>query len=260
MAKRSPRDKKYENNPFFVATNGITLLFSLAPSVGVLLIVLSLLGVFTNPSMTQETTENRYDAFMRTVSTWSTSDWILAIGATSAIVLAILMVTALFGGVASYTSARVARGKEVNVGKAFHVAFENLWAYLWLQVLMFVKLLLWTLLFVIPGIIMSIRYSLAGVAFYDEKKNLRGNAAIQESIGMTRGAWITTFASNMLLNLLTFGAISQIVSTGVNAVLYRQYEKSGDKKPKAHTLSWVTLIIPVALFALGIVIMLTEAK
>lgn len=113
--------------------------------------------------------------------------------------------------------------------------------------------------FIVPGIIMAVRYSLAGVAFYDEKKNLRGNAAIQESIRMTKNGWITTYASNALFNILTLGVISTIVSTGANAVLYRQFEQSGDKKPAAHWLSWVTLLLPLILLLTAIILIVTVA-
>ena len=154
---------------------------------------------------------------------------------------------ALFGGVSSYVSARIARDEPVRLREAFRVAFENLWAYLWLQIIIFVKVALWSLLLVIPGIIMSVRYSLAGVAFYDDKKHLRGNAAVKESLRLTKNGWLTTFASNTLFNLITLGAIGSIISTSVNAMLYKQFDKAGAKKPEAHWLSWATLLIPIIL-------------
>ncbi len=93
---------------------------------------------------------------------------------------------------------------------------------------------------------MAIRYTLAGVAFFDDRKHLKGNAAIKESLRLTKGGWLTTFSSNVLFNILTFGILSSVVTTGANTVLYRQFNALGDKpKPSAHWLSWVTLALPI---------------
>jgi hypothetical protein len=126
-----------------------------------------------------------------------------------------------------------------------------LWSYLWLQIIISFKVFLWMLLFIVPGIIMAVRYSLASVAFFDEKKQLRGTAAIRESLRLTKGAWITTYASTTLFNILTLGAMNSAITTAANAVLYKQFEKIGDdKKPDAHWLSWVTLLVPAVALVL----------
>ena len=259
MAKAPTHHSHYENNPFFIASNGITLLFNLSRGIAIMMIVVSILGLFSGSWSPDTSDESMWTDMMRLMNAWSVSDWTLAIGSIAVISLAIAMVSALFGGVSSYTSAQLAKGKEVKLNQAFHIAFEHLWGYLWLQVVIFVKLVLWTLLFIVPGIIMSVRYSLAGVAFYDDHKHLRGTAAIKESLRLTRGAWLTTFAANTLFSLLTFGALSSVVTTSANAVLYKQFDKLGDDKPKAHWLSWATLILPFAILGLALVIIVAIA-
>ncbi len=251
MTNKTPHKSEYENNPFFIATNGITLLFELARGVATVMIVISVLTFFSNASPS-ENPQKDAENFVNTLAGWNPEQWLLAGGATLILALAFVMITSLFGGVSSYTSAEIAKGKKVALGDAFRTAFNHLWSYVWLQVIIFVKLLLWTLLFIIPGIYMSFRYSLAGVAFYDSKKNLRGNTAIKESLRLTKNGWLTTFSSNILFNLMTFGVLQAVVTTSINAVLYKQFEAVGDKKPQAHWLSWLTLFLPfiliVALF------------
>lgn len=248
MAKKSTVPVKYENNPFFAAANSITLLVDLARGVLLFLAVLAAINFFFGIVTPDYSKPSERDRSMNRITdmttSWTANDWIIAALAVAVITLALLMISALLGGVAAYTSARVARGKSVRLDEAFRVAFDKLWSFLWLQLVIAGKLLLWTLLFILPGIYMAFRYSLANVAFFD--KDLRGNNAIKESLRLTKGAWLTTFASNMLFNTLTFGMISNVVNTGVNAVLYRQYEALGNKpKPSAHWLSWVTLVVPV---------------
>lgn len=252
MASQTKLPKNYENNPFFVAVNGIVLLFSQALGVAILFVILSVISAFPGGGSPGDSESDKQVAEQlgATIAAWTPAEWLVAAGAVSIITLALLLVASLFGGVSSYTSAQLARGRKAAFGEAFRVAFEHLWSFLWLQIIIIVKVFLWSLLLIVPGIIMAVRYSLASVAFYDDKKNLRGNAAIQESLRLTKGAWLTTFASNLLFNILTLGFISMVISTGVNAVLYGQYDKLGDKKPQAHWLSWFTLVLPFILLTL----------
>lgn len=248
MPKKSTVPKNYENNPFFAAANSITLLVDSARSVLLFLAALAAVNFFlgiVSPDYSKPAERNQsVNKINDITNNWTADDRLLAVLAVFVITLALLMISALLGGVAAYTSARVARGKSVRLDEAFRASFDKLWSFLWLQLIIAGKLLLWTLLFILPGIYMAFRYSLANVAFFD--KELRGNNAIKESLRLTKGAWLTTFASNMLFNSLTFGMISNVVNTGVNAVLYRQYEALGNKpKPPAHWLSWVTLAIPI---------------
>lgn len=256
MAEQTNLPKNYENNPFFIATKGLNLLFDLARGVAIFLIIVAVLGFFGGFPSSTPTNDDEWNGLSSTVTAWTPSEWTFAIGGTIIVILAVLLIAALFGGVSAYTSAQIAKGKKVGFGEAFRVAFEHLWSFLWLQIIIFVKLFLWTLLLIIPGIIMAVRYSLASVAFYDDDKNLRGNAAIKESLRLTRGAWFTTFAGNTLFNLITFGIISSLVTTGSNAILYRQFDKLGDKKPAAHWLSFVTLALPFVLFGLLLLLIL----
>jgi len=245
MAGKTPRKTPdYENNPFFIATNGITMLFNLARGAATLFILLSVYTFFTKDDSSPREAKDRAERIADTVSTWSFEQWLLAVGAFLAIILALLMIYALLSGVSAYTSAELAKGKKVSLKRAFSIAFDNLWSYLWLQIIVYAKIIGWSLLLVVPGIYFAFRYSLAGVAFYDSDKNLRGNAAVKESLRLTKNGWITTFGSNMLFNLLTFGVLHSVVSTGVNAVLYKQFNAIGDKKPEAHWLSWLTLFFP----------------
>lgn len=255
MTKKLTPETQYQNNPFFVASSGITLLFNLARNLAILFIILSVLSLFSN-NFSQDENANQWNDTVRLFSNWTVGDWTLAVGSFFIIGLAIMLISALFGGVSSYTSYQLSRGKEVTISEAFRNSFEHLWSYLWLQIIVGVKIFLWALLFIIPGIIMAVRYSLAGVAFYDDKKKLRGNAAVKESLRLTRGAWLTTYASSLLFNILTLGAISSLVSTGVNAVLYKQFDHLDDKKPAAHWLSWVTLFIPFVLIGLALMILM----
>ena len=241
----------YENNPFFVATNGLDLLFKKAQSIGILaaiLVAISTLGslpsAFVQPGDTDKSQPaEEFPAIPPEV-------W-LGIALAGLVVLIIFIVIGIIvRGILDYTAAKLAKNETVTISEAFRGVFSNFWSYTWVLVVASVKTFLWTLLFIVPGVIMSVRYSLAGVAYFD--KNLKGDASVQHSSKLVKGAWLTTFASQNLLNLITLGIIQPLLVPGTNGILYRQLGEAGEVKPKAHVLSWLTLIIP---FVLGIIIL-----
>lgn len=254
---------KYENNPFFVAVNGLELLFKKAQAIGIVFAVFAALSAFSSlpsafipvdePAMTPQQSAKADQEFVDGIASIPVEAWVLI----AALVITVLLVAVAFGtvisGISDYTAAQLSRDKEVGFSEALRAVFSNFWGYLWVNIIAGFKVFLWTLLFIIPGIIMSIRYSLAGVTYFDKK--LKGNAAVKESARLTKDGWLTTFASNSLFNLITFSLIAPLLVPGTRAILYQQfrdYDATGIVKPKAHILSWLTLIVPMLLVLLFI--------
>lgn len=243
----------YENNPFFVAINGLELLFQKARPIGIALLILAAFSAispirsFIIPSEQQtnqqaQVTQDQGKAIADTISSIPAEAWVLIAFLALAIVAIAIAIGVVFRGVLDYTSAQLAADKTVTLSEAFRAVFRNFWPYTWVLTIMTVKVLLWSLLLIIPGIIMAVRYSLAGVSFFSN--GLKGNAAVQHSSGLVKGAWLTTFASQTLLPLLTLGYAQNLLAPGINAVLYRQLVHTGAEKPKAHILSWLIVVIP----------------
>lgn len=277
----------YENNPFTVAITGLKIFFSLALPIALVAVVLSILNFYSQPSellnsQTQsssysaeklknlspedqldvvfEGTRNEFIARKNQLQEMTSQQLAAALAIISAVILIVMLVSTLFGAIFDYTAAQMSRGKRVTLSDALEGATSRFFPYLWLRVLVGIKIFLWTLLFIIPGIIMAVRYSLAGVSFYDKK--LSPNAAIQDSSRLTKGAWLTTNASQVLFNLITLGMIQIVLQPGTSAVLYQQlneYDKANVAKPKAHTLSWLTLIISYTLVIMFVMAVLAVA-
>ncbi len=240
----------YENNPFLVSLNGVNTFFEKAKGIAIFLIVVGILSFFTNFFSNAPSDNTDYSGF----GSMSMTQWLVVTLIVVILVTAAIFIGAMVSGIGAYTSARLARGKSATLPEAFHAVLERFFSYIWLQIIIIVKTVLWTLLLIIPGIVMSVRYSLANVAFFD--KELRGNAAIKESIRLTENGWITTYASLSLFNLVTFGIISDLIDSGSKMILYRQFVslKKTEEKPSAHVLSWLTLLVPPALIVLVIVL------
>ena len=245
-----PTVTKYENNPFLLALNGIQALFALAKPVAIFFLVLSVLNVLsglidTGSPSDSAASERETDEFIKSVQSFSTDAWI-TIGVVAVVVfIGLFVIGAIINGIADYTASRLAKGKKSGLKEAFSATIKRLGGYLWLKIIVAVKTFLWSLLFVVPGIVMSYRYSLAGVAFFAE--DIKAHESVKRSLVLTKGAWLTTFASQTLFNLITLGFIAPLLMPGTLALLYRQFTAQPDQKPAAHILSWLTLIIPIIL-------------
>ncbi|MEO5499258.1 MAG: hypothetical protein ABIR46_02045 [Candidatus Saccharimonadales bacterium] len=258
----SETKQSYENNPLYVATTGLDLLFKKALSLGILFAILSALSAFSGvPSSfipdndtqsDQNTASMSPDAtnFMNAISNITVEMWLFIAVIILTVVAFATVVTVALKGISDVTAAHLARGESTGVTDALREVFSNFWGYLWVILITNVKIFLWTLLLIIPGIIMAIRYSLSGVVYFDKK--LKGNESVKESSRLTKGAWLTTFASQNLLNILTLGFITPLLAPGTNAVLYRQYSAVAELKPKAH---WLTLAMTILLGMIALILL-----
>ena len=268
--KSTEKKPAYQNNPFFVATDGLELLFKKALTVAILLIVLSLIGVFgqipqtisdiqttSNPSHRQDVDAEYRKGFAdikQAVTSLDAREWVVIGAIVATLLLGLIVISTVLSGISDYTSARLAKGKTTTLSEALRAVLERFFSYLWLQILIGIKIFLWSLLLIIPGFIMAIRYSLSGPAFFDKK--VGAQAATKYSATITKGAWLTTFASHSLFGIITFGMIQPLLQPGTSAVLYGQldnYKRKELAKPPAHILSWLTLLIPLVLGILAAV-------
>jgi ABC-type multidrug transport system fused ATPase/permease subunit len=262
----------YENNPFFIGLNGLKLFFNNAQSVAIYAIILCVVVfVFNAASNVADLANGRHDlsksqierqdrADQRAVDDFFSQDpgRIAVAGVLIAsIIFIIVLVLLILNGILEYTGARLALGEKVELAQAFKEVIKDLGGYLWVNVIVIVKIFLWSLLLIVPGIIMSVRYKLAGTVFFAEGKH--GNAAVKRSLELTKGAWFTTQAGYGLWNLMTFNQIPQLLTPGSSAVLYRQLRDvtdAGEQKPPAHWLSWLTFFVPIALAVVFLLLLL----
>ena len=268
---------EYKNNPFTIAIDGINSLFKYAQPIAILLVVLSVIGVLANAASSAadviygDTSTSSYESdSIESMS--SSSDYsaesitaVLAILGTAFLVVfvIILIASVILYGISDVAAAAAANRRKVTFGEVFSQLFKRLPGYIGLRLLVAVKIFLWSLLFVIPGIIMSVRYSLAGTAYF--ARNMKATEAIGYSTKITKGGWMTTFASFGWFNLVTLGFIQGLIQAGAQAILFRQFdqlEQAGQQKPGAHGLSIaftvllaILSVLLIGVFALGIFVL-----
>jgi len=244
----------YDNNPFTITKNGIERLLLYAKTIFIVAIafvavgfigngISSVLNIVTSEVDPSAASGTSTISFEDSLSTLSSADVVVIVALFFAVLIPLLLFGTLVSGMADITSARVAAGKTLTFKQAFKGTIDRFWSYLWLQIILTVKILLWSLLLIVPGIIMAVRYSLAGVVFFSQGKT--GNQAIAHSASLTKGAWLTTFASSAIWTIITLGNAELLITMGANSELYRSFQSARDNKlphPPAHVLSWLTVI------------------
>lgn len=239
-------------NPFSVTIEGLTLLFSRAQSVTLFLIAVIIVGFVFNmtkpsPEFTNDPTGKATEEFIRNALQSPPEVQLTWLGMGIILALFTLAITTMLHGIASYAALQLSKGYDVKLGEAFNAVLENFGRYFILFFIMNLKIFLWTLLFIVPGIIAYYRYSFAGIMFFDEDKKLRGNAALVGSSKLAKKGLLTLFASQFLFNVITFFYADRLITLGSQAVLYREYtalENAKADKPKPHVISKLALALP----------------
>lgn len=270
MAKQIQRN--YQNNPFFIGYDGLVSFFRNAQSVAIYTAITSVslgfiwfvINVIIQIASEANGTTNEASQPAWQASAASPIEIIVGVMATfgviAAFVFIILVIWALLFGVGDYAASQLAQGKKTDLRTSFMVVISRFPSYVWVYVIIVVKVALWSLLFIVPGIIMATRYSLAGTVFFAEGKH--GNEAVKRSAQLTKGAWVTTFAGLNLWNMITQGLMTAVVMPGILSILYAQLRETtdaGQPKPPAHWLSWLTLLAPLALIAIVVGLIIVGA-
>jgi hypothetical protein len=117
----------------------------------------------------------------------------------------IIVIARVFTTAVIVSSYRSLNGQKLNIKEAIRVGWKTFWPVLWVAILRALIVLGGLILFIVPGIIWGLRYSLAVQAAAIEGK--RGMNALHRSQDLTRGKLFET--------LINFGVIGIVLGYGV---------------------------------------------
>lgn len=267
-AKKTPTklpDKEYVSNPFTLTFNALGRLFKYNQVWAIVLIVFGILGFFwqIGTSLVDLATRSpsNYDhgSFSAASSSASTTSPETATIVAIIIIIATVLIFAIVIGTVvntfvqgMFTYVALASEKEQNVsfGEAFSATAKRFWRLFGAQLLAGLKIFGWTLLFIVPGIIAALRYSLLPfVVMSEPESDGRGVSESHTRIkALTKGRLIEVFGIN------TVGAIIPVVGSLLTlaggAALHNQlgfYHDNTLEKPKVHWLNYLGLILLGAL-------------
>ena len=160
---------------------------------------------------------------------------------------ALAVMTVMLSGGFSLFCLRVSQRSEAGVGTLFDL-FGYFFRFLWLEIVTGVLIFLWSLLFVIPGIVAAYRYSMAPFIFFEDPKK-GALACIQESKAMTMGFKGQLFALDLsfigwaLLSIIPLVSIFVQPYYGVTRanfyrVLSGQYQAAGPQRSGGYGDPW----------------------
>lgn len=261
-------DVEYIRNPFSIAIEGIRSLFRFAKPVAIIFLILTVASAVTNFATSAADLAQKYYTTEESASLYDenalpkfdgiSSDQLAATfvvlgGIFLIFFVTFIIATIIINGLRDVATAAAVNNQKISLGQAFSRLFKRLPGYIGLSLLVGVKIFLWSLLFIIPGIVMAVRYSLAGTAYF--ARDMKATDAIRYSTKITKDGWMTTFASYGWLNIVTLGFIQLLVQPGAQIQLFRQFdhlEQNGGNKPGAHGLSIAYVVLFFLLVGLSI--------
>ena len=134
----------------------------------------------------------------------------------------------------------LAKREDVSVGDVFK-GFNITGKAVWLSIITWVYTFLWSLLFIIPGIIKTFSYSMAPFILADNS-NLTASEALSESIRIMDGHKFDLFVLQLsffwwyLLGAITFGIAYIYVVPYFEATITNFYNEIKDKKIEAEVI------------------------
>lgn len=230
----------YETNPFTLAVDGIKKLYDNARGMFWISLLIGIIGAF-NSNFDSTAEQNQQQNVGAAAAAISTSEIAFLLAIITTIIAGVIALTVVLWGMVGYTASRLAKDLGTSIPEAFDEALANFWRLFMVGIILIVRLVGWTLLFIIPGIIMAIRYSLSAVIAFSEPE-LKPSQVVSKSASLTKGAWFDTFAAFYLVPLLSLGILKNTNDIAVQAKQYEQLSrlKQGDeKKPPTHMISYV---------------------
>lgn len=244
--------KQYITNPFTLAKEGIKELYANANGIFWATFALGIFSMYdtirsyaaTFLPADKETKEQEAEV-ARQMENFTLEHWI-AFG-----LFILLLVSTLFAlavimwGMGGYTSSKLAKNEKPTLGEAFSASLSSFWRLVSIALIMGLRIIGWSLLLIIPGLVMAYRYALSPTVAFAEP-DLKPGKVVTKSAKLTKGAWLDTFASLTLIPMLTLQLLGPATEVGAQARLYRQLtnlKKSGEQKPDTSFLSHFTLAI-----------------
>lgn len=240
----------YESNPFKVIFNGFDKLFKTNQTWAIVLLVLSLFGgMFQFLQLLIPSGGNNPEP----VSTTATSSPEVTAGIIAVIIgiilvvgLTVFVISLVFNvfylGTISYVALQTAKGKTAGVGEALSAVAKKFWTILWIQIVVFFKILGGYLLLIVPGVRASLRYQFVLLPVFDGDKSAK--EAIRTTKALTKDHLLETFG--MLTAASIIPLVGPLLTVGGLAVMYPQLKElkaSGAPKPPVHWLNYLGFIL-----------------
>lgn len=249
---------EYISNPFKLAFEATKKFFDNNAGWGIVLVAIGLLGSVGNFNQSSSTTPTQTSLESAAASGDTTVSIAMIVLILCGVMLAILfalVIGTFIQGMFSYVALQSLKDEKASFSEAYNETKKRFGRLVAAQIVAFFKIIGWTLLFIIPGIIASLRYSLLSYAIMDEPEDERSVKGSHDRVKeITKGRLWEVLGVNGTGIVPIIGGVFSTAGTGA---LYRQLQVYTDKnleKPKIHWLNYLLLFIFLGFIALLVLI------
>ena len=258
---RTMKPVKYQSNPFYLCFEMFNTFFEKNTWWAVALLISGLLSAFVSTAgnfLSSLSDMSSQPVQAATINEFTSADGFTGIGlifviAISLILLVLIITTTILqvfiGNVFQYVALRNNDRHSVGLNEAFSAVWKRFPRLLLAQFLALLKIIAWSFLLIIPGIIAAYRYSLLAYVILDESETKKGISDSHERTkALIAGRKREAFGVSTVAGLLPIvGPLNQVMGS---SRLYRQLQVFHDgklQKPPVHWLNYLGFIL-VAFF------------
>lgn len=256
--------KDYNSNPFTLSFESLSRFFNSNMPWAIVLIVLGVVNfLFQTGSNLASLTSS--ESSSSTAAGTAIEPAVIAAIVIFVLVLVLIaiivgsVVKVYFNGMFSHVALQSESEKTVSFGEAFQAVSQRFWRLLGAQLLADIKIIGWTLLFIIPGIVAALRYSMLPYVIMSEPENEKGiGDSHAKTKALSKGRLIEIFGISTVATIIP--VIGSIIGLSGKAALYNQlsyYNQHNLEKPKVHWLNYLGLILLAGLLLfMGFIVMI----
>lgn len=175
--------------------DGIKKLYRVNKKFSITLIVLSIVSAFSQFSDAYSKPSDPNTSAGDIAMTGS--EITIAVIFVTIVVLAVIAAGIIIEGMIAYTTYKAISSKVPSISEAFEASQNKFWAILWLNIIIFFRVLGGLLLLVVPGIRAGLRYTIAPIVLFDE--NLSAKDTANKSREIAKG----NLNSLLIMNLVS---------------------------------------------------------
>ncbi len=255
----------YESNPFTLSFNALSKFFNANSNWAIAIIILGIFGFIAQilrailETVRDSSSHSTGSSALSNSSPLSPSLVIAIIIVVVVVVIFAVVISTVINtflqGMFSYVALKSNQGINVTFKEAFNQTLRRFWRLFGANLLATLKIVGWSFLLIVPGIIAGLRYSLLSYVIMDEDQEHGG-------IGQSHQR-VKSLVSDRLLEVLGIATVAAIIpivggllSIAGKGSLYRQLQVYSDgnlQKPKIHWLNYLGLILIGVLFAFIII-------
>lgn len=248
MTTQNHSNSSYISNPFTLMFKGFGHMYNINQNMTIVLLVLSALSSFGYGGGSGGSAPSGIgDAGGELSSAAITAIIIIVSFLVITGVVVGTFIWTMFTGMAAHVAWNTAQNKTVTFEESFKAVIKKFWRIVLINLIVFLKVLGGTFLFIVPGIRAALRYQMVLMPVFESDADHK--QAIATSKAITKGHLIEVFGLSVAGGIIPL--VGEALKIGGQSIMYPQLKHlhdSGAEKPKVHWLNYLGFILFAGIF------------